>query len=304
MYPSYLNLVKNGEIKKRIKRAKSLYERCILCPNVCKVNRTIHEVGKCGVGDVVKIASANLHFGEEPPISGKNGSGTIFFSGCTLECVFCQNYPISQYLVGKEVSVEELSEKMILLQERGAHNINIVTGTHFIPSILEALEIAVGKGLKIPIVWNTSGYENKIALNLLNGIVDVYLPDIKYSFDHLALKYSSAKSYVKINRRALIEMYRQVGDVEFFEDGTIKRGMIVRHLILPNFIENSKKCLKFLAENFGDKIYISLMSQYFPAYKAPQIEEISRGITEDEYEEVVEYALELNLTNGWYQPFH
>ncbi len=304
MYPSYLNLVKSGEIKKRIKRAKSLYERCILCPNVCKVNRTIHEVGKCGVGDVVKIASANLHFGEEPPISGKNGSGTIFFSGCTLECVFCQNYPISQYLVGKEVSVEELSEKMILLQERGAHNINIVTGTHFIPSILEALEIAVGKGLKIPIVWNTSGYENKIALNLLNGIVDVYLPDIKYSFDHLALKYSSAKSYVKINRRALIEMYRQVGDVEFFEDGTIKRGMIVRHLILPNFIENSKKCLKFLAENFGDKIYISLMSQYFPAYKAPQIEEISRGITEDEYEEVVEYALELNLTNGWYQPFH
>ncbi len=304
MYPSYLNLVKSGEIKERIKRAKSLYGRCILCPNVCKVNRTIHEVGKCGVGDVVKIASANLHFGEEPPISGKNGSGTIFFSGCTLECVFCQNYPISQYLVGKEVSVEELSEKMIFLQERGAHNINIVTGTHFIPSILEALEIAVGKGLKIPIVWNTSGYENKIALNLLNGIVDVYLPDIKYSFDHLAIKYSSAKSYVKINRRALIEMYRQVGDVEFFEDGTIKRGMIVRHLILPNFIENSKKCLKFLAENFGDKIYISLMSQYFPAYKAPQIEEISRGITEDEYEEVVEYALELNLTNGWYQPFH
>ncbi len=304
MYPSYLNLVKSGEIKERIKRAKSLYGRCILCPNVCKVNRTIHEVGKCGVGDVVKIASANLHFGEEPPISGKNGSGTIFFSGCTLECVFCQNYPISQYLVGKEVSVEELSEKMIFLQERGAHNINIVTGTHFIPSILEALEIAVGKGFKIPIVWNTSGYENKIALNLLNGIVDVYLPDIKYSFDHLAIKYSSAKSYVKINRRALIEMYRQVGDVEFFEDGTIKRGMIVRHLILPNFIENSKKCLKFLAENFGDKIYISLMSQYFPAYKAPQIEEISRGITEDEYEEVVEYALELNLTNGWYQPFH
>ncbi len=304
MYPSYLNLVKSGEIKERIKRAKSLYGRCILCPNVCKVNRTIHEVGKCGVGDVVKIASANLHFGEEPPISGKNGSGTIFFSGCTLECVFCQNYPISQYLVGKEVSVEELSEKMIFLQERGAHNINIVTGTHFIPSILEALEIAVGKGFKIPIVWNTSGYENKIALNLLNGIVDVYLPDIKYSFDHLAIKYSSAKNYVKINRRALIEMYRQVGDVEFFEDGTIKRGMIVRHLILPNFIENSKKCLKFLAENFGDKIYISLMSQYFPAYKAPQIEEISRGITEDEYEEVVEYALELNLTNGWYQPFH
>ena len=303
MYPSYLNLIENGELERRIEEAYSIYENCILCPNMCKVNRTAGQNGVCKLTDRLKIASSNLHFGEEPPISGKKGSGTIFFSGCTLKCIFCQNYPISQLLVGNTISVEDLANKMLDLKKRGAHNINIVTGTHFIPSILKAIKIAAEAGLNIPIVWNTSGYENEIALKLLDGVVDVYLPDIKYSDNNLAKKFSSAKNYVDVNDFALKEMYRQVGEVKFFDDGTIKRGVIVRHLILPNFVENSKKSLEFLAENFGEKIYISLMSQFFPAYKAPQSEFLNRGITREEYEDVVNYALELGLTNGWYQPF-
>ncbi len=303
MYPSYLNLIENGELEKRIEEAYSIYERCILCPNMCKVNRTAAKRGLCKLSAKVRIASSNLHFGEEPPISGNRGSGTIFFSGCTLKCIYCQNYPISQNLVGGDITVEELSFKMLELKKRGAHNINIVTGTHFIPSILKAVKMAGEKGLDIPIVWNTSGYENELTLRFLDGVVDIYLPDIKYGDNGLAFKFSSAKNYVEINQKALLEMYRQVGDVIFFEDGTIKRGLIVRHLILPNFMENSKKCLEFLAKNFGNKIYISLMSQFFPAYKAPQNEFLNRGITREEYEEIVEYAMELGLINGWYQPF-
>ena len=303
MYPSYLNLIQSGEIDKRIEKGFAIYKECILCPNMCRVNRNDGQVGFCRLTDRVRVASSNLHFGEEPPISGTRGSGTIFFSGCTLRCIFCQNYPISQMEVGKDITVLELAERMLQLKKRGAHNINIVTGTHFIPSILKAIKIAGESGLDIPIVWNTSGYENDIALHLLDGIVDVYLPDIKYSDNSLAKRFSSAKNYVEINRKALLEMYKQVGDVEFFEDGTVKRGVIVRHLILPNFVENSKRCLKFLAENFGDGVYISLMSQFFPAYKAPQDEFLNRGITREEYEEVVDYAIQLGLTNGWYQPF-
>ncbi len=250
------------------------------------------------------ISSYNLHFGEEPVLSGTKGSGTIFLTNCTLRCVFCQNYPISQLGAGKEYTVEEMADMMLELQEAGAHNINFVTPSHFIPQILKAILIAAEKGLSIPIVYNTSGYDAVDALRLLDGVVDIYLPDIKYSDNEVAKKLSRAKSYVEINRAALKEMHRQVGDLVVDENGIAVRGLIVRHLVLPNELAGTKEAMEFLAREISPNTVVSLMSQYFPAHKAYDFPEIARTITAEEYLKAIKYMEEAGLKRGWIQERH
>jgi len=279
-----------------------LLSDCNICPRKCGVNRLKGEKGVCGViGENVKIASFNIHHGEEPPISGYNGSGTIFFSGCNLKCVYCQNYPISQMRYGKEYSITELAEIMLNLQDRKAHNLNLVTGNHYIPQIIEAIEIAKKRGLTIPIVYNTSGYDLTDTLKLMENHIDLYLVDMRYSNDEFAVKYSSAPNYTEINRQAIIEMYRQKGDLKTMKDGIAKSGVIIRLLVLPNNISGTKKSLKFIRNNIGTDIHLSIMDQYFPTYKAKKFPELNRKIYEREYGEIVEFAEKLSLTNGWAQ---
>ncbi|MBC7195447.1 MAG: radical SAM protein, partial [Caldisericia bacterium] len=267
MYPSYLNL-QEKEIKKRGFELFTRLSHCDICPRECKVNRILGKKGFCGSDYKLKISSFHLHFGEERPISGSNGSGTIFFTNCSLKCSYCQNYTISQLEEGDEVEIEDLAKMMLILQERGAHNINFVTPTHYLPHILLALSIAIGNCFKIPIVYNTSGYEKVEILKYLDGIVDIYLPDAKYMDKFIAKKYSQAENYPEINEKALKEMVRQVPEIKINKMGIIERGVIVRHLILPNNVENSKKVLKMLYENFQNKILVSLMTQYYPCFKA------------------------------------
>lgn len=282
--------------------------KCVMCPRGCAIDRH-HELGECQEPFHPRISSANLHTGEEPPLSGHKGSGTIFLSGCNLHCAFCQNYPISQlHQANKETDPEGLAEMMLKLQKRGAHNINFVTPSHYVYQIVQALKIAVEKGLTLPIVYNTSGYDSLSIIRGLEGIVDVYLPDAKYSDDSTAKKLSDADGYVGINRKVLKEMYRQMGDeVILDEKGIAKRGLIIRHLILPNHTENSKNVLKWIAEELSADVHLSIMSQYFPAYRADvqsQFRSIRHVLTHHEYDEVMDYAETLGLENGWFQPFH
>lgn len=300
-YPSYLSL----GFKEVKRRGEELFERmgsCDICPRNCFVDRLSGRRGICRSDDKLMVSSFNLHFGEEPPISGWRGSGTIFFTNCPLRCKFCQNYPISQLGNGKVTSIEELSDMMIHLQKRGAHNINLVTPTHYLPNILLALSMAIKKGLKIPIVYNTSGYEKVEILKILDGIVDIYLPDAKYMDKNLAKRLSLVGDYPEINRSALKEMARQVGELKLDEDGVAIKGIIIRHLVLPNNIENSLSVLKMIKEEIGDWVSISLMSQYFPTFRALNDPIINRKIRRDEYEEVVRYMKSLGFKNGWIQP--
>jgi putative pyruvate formate lyase activating enzyme len=249
------------------------------------------------------VSSASPHHGEEPPLSGTKGSGTIFFANCNLRCVYCQNYPISQLGNGAERTPGELACQMLWLQEQGFHNLNLVTPTHFMPQILKALGIARERGFSLPIVYNTSGYESTEALRLLDRIVDIYLPDMRYSDDAAARKYSVAPYYPEINRAAIKEMHRQVGDLVIDEDGLAKRGIIIRHLVLPGGLSGTEGIMKFLAEDISKDVYISLMSQYFPAYKANQMKELSRRITPEEYDEAYAIMQKYGLENGWVQEF-
>jgi putative pyruvate formate lyase activating enzyme len=299
-YPSYLSLGFK-EIKKRGFELFTRLSSCDICPRNCKVNRIIGQKGVCGSDYKLKISSYHLHFGEERPISGYNGSGTIFFTNCSLKCIFCQNYTISQLGEGDEIEIDELAKIMLYLQKIGAHNINLVTPTHFLPHILLALSIAIKIGLKIPIVYNTSGYEKVEILKYLDGIVDIYLPDSKYMDSEISLKYSNAKDYPEINRLALIEMKRQVKNYEFDNRGVILKGVIVRHLILPNNVENSKKVLKTLYNIFGNTILISLMTQYYPSFKAINDPFIGRRINEEEFKEVLNYFRELGFNESLVQ---
>lgn len=302
MEPSYISLYNNKELKKR---AESLYNsliKCEICPRKCRVNR-FKEVGFCRSGINIKVSEINPHFGEEPVITGKKGSGTIFFSNCTMSCVYCQNFQISQEGLGKEISIEELAEGMIRLQRLGCHNINLVTPTHFIPQILMSLVIACEKGLNIPIVYNTNGYDLIDTLKVLDGIVDIYLPDIKYSDNEKAILYSKAKDYVEISRKAIKEMYRQVGNLLINNEGIAERGLIVRHLVLPEDIAGTSSSLKFLAEEISPKVAISMMSQYTPLYKAYKIPPLNRYITEKEYENATKFLEVFGLQNGWVQEF-
>ncbi len=301
-YPVYLKTFESGDLRRRINFLEEKIEFCELCPWKCKADRKSDDKRSvCGGGYYPKVSSYNLHFGEEPPISGYRGSGTIFLTGCQLRCVYCQNYPISQLRYGNEYSFEEFADMMIELQHNGAHNINFVTPTPWIFQIIKSLEIAIKKGLKIPIVWNTSGYEELEALKFLDGIVDIYLTDIKYSDDRYALKYSKAKSYFSIVKRAVIEMYSQVGDL-VMEEGIGKKGLIIRHLVLPENISGFEKILKFLKEDISSNVYISLMSQYFPAYRADEFPELSRKITRGEYDKALYLLEKYGFKNGWIQP--
>ena len=279
---------------------KELIE-CKICPHNCKVNRTNNEVGRCKASDKVKIALASLHYYEEPCISGENGSGTVFFSNCNLSCKFCQNYEISAEGKGKEISIEELADTFLDLQKKGANNINLVTPTIYAYQIIEAIKIAKSKGLKIPIIYNSNGYESLDTLKKLEGYIDVYLPDLKYYYDNIAIKYSGAKNYFKVATEAIKEMYRQVGAPKLNENGIIQKGLIIRHLVLPNNIENSKKVLSWINNNIDLDVYISIMAQYFPCYKAKDIDELKRKLTKREYEEIENFVYELDITNGYMQ---
>lgn len=277
-----------------------ILEKCTLCPHECKVNRLNNEMGRCRATDKVKIALANLHFFEEPCISGESGSGTVFFSGCNMSCKFCQNYKISQEGLGKEIEIVELANEFLRLQKENANNINLVTGFMYIPQIIEAIQIARSKGLKIPIVYNSSGYESLEALKLLEGYIDVYLPDFKYFDNELSKKLSNINNYKQIAEVALKEMYKQVGAPKFDENGMIKKGLIIRHLVLPNHIENSKNVLKWIKENMDNEVYVSIMAQYFPSHKAMETDDINRKLNIKEYNEIEQYVFDLNL-NGYMQ---
>lgn len=274
---------------------------CTLCPHMCKINRNNGKIGRCKSTSNVKIALSSLHHFEEPCISGKNGSGTVFFSNCNLSCVFCQNYKISQQGLGHEISIDELANIFLEQQNKGAENINLVTPTMYVPQIIEALKIAKKNGLHLPIIYNSNGYENVETIKLLNGYIDVYLPDLKYFDNDLAKKYSGINNYFEYATKAIQEMYFQVGLPKFDENGLIKKGIIIRHLVLPNHIDNSKKVLLWIKENMPKDIYISLMAQYFPTHKAKDIEDLNRKLTTEEFEEIKNYLDELNLYNGYFQ---
>lgn len=296
--PAYLKLHRTGELKKRAEELWKMLESCRLCPRRCGVNRLKGEKGFCGADSQLIVSSHHPHFGEERPLVGRNGSGTIFFSNCGLRCVFCINWEISWLGRGRLKNFEDLAEMMLALQKRGCHNINLVTPTHYSPHIFFALDIAIAKGLRLPVVYNTCGWENLEILKLLDGVVDIYLPDFKYWDPKMAEKYSSgAQSYPEITKQAFLEMNRQVGVAGPREDGLIYRGLMIRHLVMPNNVGGTKEVIRWIAENLPKDTYLNIMSQYTPMYKAFDYPEISRRITKKEYEEAVRCAKEAGLTN-------
>lgn len=276
-------------------------DKCNICPNNCGINRLKNEIGKCRANDKVKIALSSIHEFEEPCISGKDGSGTIFFSNCNLNCKFCQNYEISQLGKGKEISIEELADIFIKKQENKCNNINLVTPTMYVIQIIEAIKIARKKGLKIPIIYNTNGYENVETIKLLNNYIDIYLPDFKYFNNELAKKYSGINNYFEYASNAIKEMKAQVGNPIFNDKGIIQKGLIIRHLILPNYIQNSKNVLKYIKENLGNDTYVSIMAQYFPTNLAKDDDKINRKLSKKEYKEIESYLYSINLVNGYIQ---
>lgn len=280
-----------------------MLEQCTLCPHNCKVNRLDGQIGRCKCSDKIKIALVSLHKYEEPCISGENGSGTVFFSNCNLNCMFCQNYEISHLGKGNEITIEELAEIFLKQQENGAHNINLVTPTMYVIQIIEALKIAKNKGLNIPVIYNTNSYENVETIKLLKGYIDVYLPDLKYFSNDLCKKYSKVNNYFENATKAIKEMYNQVGAPEFDENGMIKKGVIIRHLILPNYMQNTKNILKWIKDNMPEEVYVSIMSQYFPSYKAINDDKINRKLSRKEYKTIEDYIYTIDLQNGYMQDF-
>ena len=276
-------------------------EKCKICPHNCGINRLNGNIGRCKSNGNIKLAMASIHNFEEPCISGENGSGTVFFSNCNMNCVFCQNYKISQQGLGREISIEELAEIFIDEQNKNAENINLVTPTMYVYHIIEAIKIAKNKGLKIPIVYNSNGYENVETIKKLDGYIDIYLPDLKYYDDDLAFKYSGVKNYFENATSAIKEMYNQVGSPVLDENGMMKKGLIIRHLVLPNNLQNSKDVLKWINDNIDKKVFVSVMAQYFPTNKAKDFPEINRKLTKEEYEEIENYLYSLDLDNGYIQ---
>lgn len=280
---------------------QDILKDCVLCPRECHVDRTSGKIGYCRTTDELVVARAALHMWEEPCISGKEGSGTVFFSGCALGCVYCQNRAISKGLAGKTITVERLAEIFLELQEKGANNINLVTPSHYVPHIIEALDISRQKGLIIPVVYNCSGYEKVETLKMLEGYIDIYLPDLKYMSDEPAIKYSNCRNYFAVAAAAIEEMVRQVKETRFDERGIMQKGVIVRHLTLPGYLEDSKRIIKYLYETYGNRIFISIMNQYTPITKNRVYPELNRKITEEEYEELVNFAIEIGVKNGFIQ---
>ena len=277
---------------------EELFNKCNLCPRECSVNRNNKELGYCRASNKLKIGGYHLHMWEEPIISGKNGSGTIFFSYCNLRCIYCQNYDISIYDNGEEITIDRFANICLELQDMGAENINLVTPSHYIPLIREGLIMAKDKGLNIPIVYNTSGYEKVDSLRLLDGLIDIYLPDFKYYDDNLG-KYSNVNNYFEIADKAIQEMYRQVGS-PIIKKGIMRRGIIVRHLVLPHHSDDSKKVVKYLYDKYGDNIYLSIMNQYTPVRRCKYLE-LNDKVSEKEYDNVIDYAYDLGIRKCFVQ---
>ena len=275
------------------------FSKCNICPRNCNINRSV-EKGFCGMNDKMKVARFSLHKWEEPVISGDNGSGTIFFVGCNLGCIYCQNYKlINNDDIGREISIDDFAHICLKLQEKGAHNINIVTGTHFIPLIRDGIVKSKELGVTIPFVYNTSSYEKVESLKELDGLIDIYLPDLKYYDNDISMKYSKCNNYFEYASKAIDEMYRQVGTYKI-KDDLMKKGMIVRHLLLPGHLEDSKKIIKYLYDKYKDNIYISIMNQYTPVNKT-KYDNLNRKVTDEEYDELINYALDLGIKNAFIQ---
>ncbi len=304
MGTAYQKLHQVGELRERGQRAISILESCQLCGRGCGVNRLAGEIGGCRLSRQVLVSSYGPHFGEEAPLVGRHGSGAIFFTYCNLRCLFCQNYSISQLGEGEVVSKEKLAGMMLSLQEMGCHNINLVSPTHVVPQILEALEVAVGRGLSLPLVYNTGGYDSLETLRLLDGVIDIYMPDVKYSDERVAGQISGIEGYPAVNRAALEEMRRQVGDLEVDERGIATRGLLVRHLVLPYGLAGTDEVMSFLAQEISRSTYLNLMAQYHPDYKAFQIPQLSRPLLKREFLEAVALAYEhgLERLDGIYSP--
>ncbi|MCF6150381.1 MAG: radical SAM protein [Candidatus Kuenenia sp.] len=293
--PGYLHLYKTGKLQERIEAATELLKACRICPRKCKVNRAENILGICKVGRLPKVCSYHPHFGEEPPLVGIYGSGTIFITSCNLRCVFCQNYEISHLGEGREISIERFAKMMKELQNLGCHNINFVTPTHIVPQILEALPFAIEEGLQVPLVYNTGGYDSVETLKILEGVFDIYMPDFKFADSEVAAKLCMAKDYPQIAMDAIKEMHRQVGDLVTDERGIAERGLIVRHLIMPNGLAGTRKIMRFLAKEISLHTYVNIMDQYHPCGTAYKHREINRRITLEEYEEAVKTAKEEGL---------
>ena len=294
--PAYLRLLESGELERRVEQAYRYLEDCVLCAHECHVNRRQTIRGAvCRTGERAVVASFHPHFGEEAPLVGTGGSGTIFFSWCNLRCQFCQNYEISQLGEGREVEPEELAAMMLHLQDQGCHNINFVSPSHVVPQILAGVLIAARAGLRLPLVYNTGGYDSLTALKLLDGVIDIYMPDMKYSDPVIARKYSKIRNYPEVNRAAVKEMHRQVGDLVMDERGIALRGLLVRHLVLPDGLAGTREIVRFLAEEISRDTYLNIMDQYRPCYKAHDLPPLDRPVTRTEYEEAVRMAQEAGL---------
>lgn len=298
MAASYVELNKQGKLEQIIAELKPRLKSCDLCPRNCKAYRTSGSVGFCRTKDKAVVNSSFLHFGEEPELVGSRGSGTIFFSSCNMACIYCQNYHISHLNEGKVTSTEALADFMLELKKSGAHNINLVSPTHVIVQILEALKIAADNGLDLPLVYNSGGYDSAETLKAIEGVFDIYMPDIKYSSNSLAFKYSGSKDYWDVAKAAVLEMQAQVGDLKL--DGAVAtQGLLVRHLVLPENLAGSEKVLDFIKKEISSKAYINIMEQYFPSYWASQYPELTRRITIQEYQSVCDYARQIGLHRGF-----
>ena len=293
---AYVELHSHGELSNRVKRAQALLRECRVCPRHCGVDRLKGEVGVCRTGAKALVSSYGPHFGEESPLVGRRGSGTIFFTNCNLQCLFCQNYGISQLGEGYEVSAEDLAGMMLALQRKGCHNINLVSPTHVVPQILEALQVAAEQGLSLPLVYNCGGYDSLDTLRLLDGIVDIYMPDMKYSDEGVARQYSGIKDYPLVNQAALKEMHRQVGELRLDKEGIALRGLLVRHLVLPHRLAGTTEVVRFLAQEISPDTYLNVMAQYRPCYRAVEFRGLSRPVRPDEFIEAVKLAQKAGLT--------
>ena len=293
--PSYLALHRTGELRRRAQTLVAALESCELCPRACGVNRLQHERGYCRSGRRAKVSSFGPHFGEEAPLVGHGGSGTIFLTNCNLLCIFCQNCEISHLSEGAEVAPERMAEMMLSLQKRGCHNINFVTPTHFVPQIVEALDVAAAQGLRLPLVYNCGGYESVETLKLLEDVFDIYMPDAKYSSSEAAEQLSGAPDYPERMQESIREMHRQVGDLELDDRGIAVRGLLVRHLVLPNGLAGTQEAMEFLA-SLSQNTYVNVMAQYRPCYRAGEVQAIARRITSGEFQEALRMALEAGLT--------
>lgn len=300
MYPSYLNLSKK-QLKQRIEQLFEILKNCEICPRKCHINRLKNERGFCQIGKFPMISAYYPHFGEESVLVGKRGSGTIFFTSCNLACVYCQNYEISQLRIGEEVSFERLAKIMLELQNQGCHNINLVTPTSQIPQIVKSLSIAINNGLKIPLVYNTNAYDSLKTLKLLDRIIDIYMPDAKYSNDKIALKYSAATKYFEIMKKAIKEMYYQVGDLIINKNGIALKGLLIRHLVLPNHLAGSEKIFRFFYNEISPNTFLNIMPQYYPTWRAFQYSKLSRKITNQEYQEIINLAKRIGFKRLYFK---